>query len=122
MPQRIDVVAFPAAAGRIGTHEIDGRSGTSLADIEAHYRDLIERSPHIGEMCLTWCRAPSADQVIQALEVEVLDVTVGDLQGLINESYDDPEEGIVGRFLLLAEEPPWFLAVEYSGDRAFGGT
>ncbi|GIH70065.1 hypothetical protein Mth01_23180 [Sphaerimonospora thailandensis] len=93
-----------------------------MADIEAHYRDLIERSPHIGEMCLTWCRAPSADQVIQALEVEVLDVTVGDLQGLINESYDDPEEGIVGRFLLLAEEPPWFLAVEYSGDRAFGGT
>ncbi|WP_433348327.1 DUF6461 domain-containing protein [Microtetraspora malaysiensis] len=91
-----------------------------MGDTEAHYRDLIEHAPDIGELCMTWCRAASADQVIQALDVEVLDVTVSDLQGLINESYEDLEEGRIGRLLMLAEEPPWFLAVEYSGDRAFG--
>ncbi|MFG1825950.1 DUF6461 domain-containing protein [Microbispora bryophytorum] len=97
----------------------DGKGWPLLTDIEAHYADLIERSPLIGEMCLTWCRAASADQVIDALDAEVVDVTVSGLQGLINESYEDLEEGRLGRFLMLAEEPPWFLAVEYSGDRAY---
>ncbi|WP_433418733.1 DUF6461 domain-containing protein [Microtetraspora malaysiensis] len=89
-------------------------------DIEAHYADLIEHADLMGELCMTWCRAASADQVIHALDVDVLDVTMSDLQGLINESYEDLEEGRLPRFLLLAEEPPWFLAVEYSVDRALG--
>jgi hypothetical protein len=89
-----------------------------LTDIEAHYADLIEHSLHIGELCMTWCRAASADQVIGALDVDVVDVTVSGLNDLVKESYDDLEEGRLPRFLLLAEEPPWFLTVEYSRDRA----
>ncbi|MEV6983216.1 DUF6461 domain-containing protein [Sphaerisporangium sp. NPDC051017] len=91
-----------------------------LTEIETHYRGLIERSPSLGELCLTWCQAASADQVVQALDVDVLDVTVSDLRDLVDESYEDLEEGRLGRFLMLAEEPPWFLAMELSGDRAFG--
>ncbi|WP_181871624.1 DUF6461 domain-containing protein [Sphaerisporangium album] len=91
-----------------------------LADIETHYRDLIERSHSIGELCMTWCQATSGDQVIQALDVDVLDVTMSDLEDLVDESYEDLVEGTVGSFLMLAEEPPWFLAIELSGDRAFG--
>ncbi|GAB3901734.1 DUF6461 domain-containing protein [Microbispora bryophytorum] len=90
-----------------------------LPDIEAHYADLIERSLDIGELCMTWCRAASADEVLGAFDVDVLDVTMSGLHHLVKQSYDDLEAGRLGRFLMLAEEPPWFLAMEYTGDRAF---
>ncbi|WP_327046751.1 DUF6461 domain-containing protein [Microbispora sp. NBC_01189] len=88
-----------------------------FTDIEAHYADLVKYD-HLGELCMTWCRAASVDRVIGALDVDVVEVTVGDLQTLVIESYADLEAGRLGRFLLLAEEPPWYLTVEYTGDRA----
>ncbi|MCT9935133.1 hypothetical protein N5079_33520 [Planotetraspora sp. A-T 1434] len=90
-----------------------------LTDIEAYYADLLERADLFGELCVTWCRAASADLVIHALDVDVFDVTVGGLQDLIYASYEDLMEGTLPRFMLLAEEPPWFFTVEYGSDRAF---
>ncbi|MGW0810732.1 DUF6461 domain-containing protein [Nonomuraea sp. NPDC002799] len=90
-----------------------------LTDIEAHYKDLVERNIFLGELCMTWCRAGSADEVIRALDVDVLDITTSGLKGLSAESYEEQNEGRFGGFLLLGKEPPWFLAMEYTGDRAF---
>ncbi|GGQ00443.1 hypothetical protein GCM10010140_33160 [Streptosporangium pseudovulgare] len=90
-----------------------------LTDAEKHYKDLIERSIILGELCITWCRADSADEVIRALDVEVLDITNSGFKGLSDESYKEQIEGGFGGFLMLGEEPPWFLAMEYTGDRAY---
>ncbi|MBG0823389.1 hypothetical protein HS048_21910 [Planomonospora sp. ID91781] len=90
-----------------------------LTEIETHYKDLIERNIFLGELCMTWFRASSADEVIRTLNVEVLDTTMSGLKGLYAESYEEHNEGKFGGFLLLGEEPPWFLAMEYTGDRAF---
>ncbi|WP_062349115.1 hypothetical protein [Herbidospora yilanensis] len=83
---------------------------------EAHYTDL-SKIGEFGDLTITWCRAVSADSVIGAIGGAVFDVSSNDLGGLIIESVKDLMDGRLPRFILLAEESPWFLLVEYSRSR-----
>ncbi|WP_030454740.1 hypothetical protein [Herbidospora cretacea] len=83
---------------------------------EAHYTDL-SKIGEFGDLTITWCRAASADSVIGALGVAVFGVSSNDLSGLIIESIKDLMDDRLPRFILLVEESPWFLLVEYSRSR-----
>lgn len=90
-----------------------------LSELEQHYRALVEHNYVIGEICMTWCRAASSDAVIGALGVEMLEVTTTTLPDVAQRTHDDLTRGELGGLLLLADEAPWFLAMECAGDRAF---
>lgn len=91
-----------------------------LSDIEAHYQDLIKRSEITGELCLTWFQSSTASKAISVLHPGAqAAATSGNFSDLIDKAVQEQLEGGFGGFLLLGEAAPWFLAIEYTGDRAY---
>ncbi|MEV0585343.1 hypothetical protein [Nonomuraea sp. NPDC050310] len=91
-----------------------------LSDTEAHYRDLIKRSEITGELCLTWFQPSSANTAMSVLHAGAPAAPVpGNFTDLIDKAVQEQMEGGFGGFLLLGEATPWFLAIEYTGDRAY---